>query len=152
VAQAALGPGWTGLTLRLTRGDSLGAMLDDVAKKLAQGVNFAAFTTLLPDGRPMTHVMWVDADDEHLLINTQVHRQKYKNVRRDPRVTVTVIDQQDPYHYVEVRGRVTEEVRGDVARASIDDLSQKYTGHPYTDPIVSERVLLKIAPERTVSH
>jgi PPOX class probable F420-dependent enzyme len=127
-------------------------MLDEVAKKLAQGPNFAAFTTLLPDGQPMTHVMWVDADDEHLLINTQVHRQKYKNITRDPRVTVTLIDQQDPYHYAEVRGRVSEEVRGDAARASIDDLSQKYTGHPYTDPITSERVLLKIAPLRTVSH
>jgi PPOX class probable F420-dependent enzyme len=126
-------------------------MLDDFAKKLAQEANFAAFTTLLPSGQPMTHVMWVDADDDHLLINTEIHRQKYKNVTRDPRVTVTVINRADPYHYAEVRGRVTEEVRGDAARANIDELSQKYTSAPYPGPITSERVILKISPERTRS-
>jgi PPOX class probable F420-dependent enzyme len=127
-------------------------MLDDVAKKLAQEANFAAFTTLLPSGQPMTHVMWVDADDDHLLINTEVHRQKYKNVTHDPRVTVTIIDRNSPYHYAEVRGRVTEEVRGEAARANIEDLSQKYTGEPYTNPITSERVILKISPERILIH
>ncbi len=55
-------------------------MLDETAKQLAQGKNFAAFTTLLPSGQPMTHVMWVDADDEHVWINTEIDRQKYKNV------------------------------------------------------------------------
>ena len=126
-------------------------MLDDLVKKLAQEANFAAFTTLLPSGQPMTHVMWVDADDDHLLINTEVHRQKYLNVARDPRVTVTVINRADPYHYAEVRGRVTEEVRGEAARANIDELSQKYTGGPYPGQITSERVILKISPERTRS-
>jgi PPOX class probable F420-dependent enzyme len=127
-------------------------MLDDVARTLASAPNFAAFTTLLPSGQPMTHVMWVHTDGDHLLINTEVHRQKYKNVQHDPRVTVTVIDKDNPYHYAEVRGRVVEEVKGDVARASIDELSQKYTGGPYANPITSERVLLKIAPERTRSQ
>jgi PPOX class probable F420-dependent enzyme len=124
-------------------------MLDDVARTLASAPNFAAFTTLLPSGQPMTHIMWVHADSDHLLINTEVHRQKYKNIQHDPRVTVTVIDKDNPYHYAEVRGRVVEEVKGDAARASIDELSQKYTGGPYANPITSERVLLKIAPERT---
>jgi PPOX class probable F420-dependent enzyme len=131
---------------------SLVGMLDDVAKKLAQEANFAAFTTLLPSGQPMTHVMWVDADDDYLLINTEVHRQKYKNVTHDPRVTVTIIDRNSAYHYAEVRGRVTEEVRGEAARANIEDLSQKYTGEPYTNPITSERVILKVSPERTLIH
>ena len=79
-------------------------MLDENIKSLAQAKNFAAFTTLLPGGQPMTHVMWVDADDEHILINTEVGRQKFLNVKRDPRVTVTVIDADNPYHYGEVRG------------------------------------------------
>jgi PPOX class probable F420-dependent enzyme len=124
-------------------------MLDSRAKTLAQGKNFAAFTTLLPSGHPMTHVMWVDADDEHLLINTEVHRQKFKNISRDPRVTVTVIDSANPYSYAEVRGRVVGTVRGQEARDHIDKLSDKYTGQPY-DPsaITSERVILRIAPER----
>jgi PPOX class probable F420-dependent enzyme len=122
-------------------------MIDDTVKELATGKNFAALTTLFGDGHPQTQIMWVGADDEHVLINTEVHRQKYKNVQRDPRVTVTVFDAANPYHYAEVRGRVVEEVRGDVARAHIDELSQKYMGAPYGAPIQSERVLLKIAPD-----
>ncbi|MGH9120353.1 MAG: pyridoxamine 5'-phosphate oxidase family protein, partial [Acidimicrobiales bacterium] len=63
-------------------------MLDAKARELAQGKNFAAFTTVLADGQPMTHVMWVDADEDYLLINTETHRRKYKNIRHDPRVAV----------------------------------------------------------------
>jgi PPOX class probable F420-dependent enzyme len=128
-------------------------MLDQNIKSLAQAKNFAAFTTLLPGGQPMTHVMWVDADDEHIIINTEVGRQKALNVKRDPRVTVTVIDADNPYHYGEVRGTVVEEVTGPEACASIDKLSMKYTGKPY-DPnaIKTERVLLRIAPERQRSN
>jgi len=124
-------------------------MLDENIKSLAQAKNFAVFTTLLPGGQPMTHVMWVDADDEHVLINTEVHRQKARNVNRDPRVAVTIIETGKPEHYGEVRGRVVERVTGPEARAHIDKLSMKYTGQPY-DPnaIETERVLLRIAPDR----
>lgn len=124
-------------------------MLDKEVKALAQGKNFAALTTLLPDGQPMTQVMWVDADENNLLINTEVHRQKFKNVSRDPRVTVTVIDSANPYRYAEVRGHVVATSRGKEAREHIDKLADKYTGQPY-DPsaITSERVILRIAPER----
>jgi PPOX class probable F420-dependent enzyme len=123
-------------------------MVDDEIKRLAQGRNFGTLTTLLPSGQPMTHVMWVDADDDYVLINTEIHRQKYHNVVNDPRVTVTIIDQDNPYHYAEVRGRVVGEVTGPAARAHIDDLSQKYMGTPYGMPITSERVILQIAPSR----
>ena len=123
-------------------------MLDDNAKALAQGKNYAAFTTLLPGGQPMTHVMWVDADDEHVLINTETGRQKYKKVTKDPRVVVTIIDAANPYRYAEVRGRVVETVAGAEAREHIEQLSQKYTGQPYGAPIQTERVILKIVPER----
>jgi len=116
------------------------------------GPNFAALTTLGPDGAPSTHVMWVDADGDHVLLNTEVHRQKYKNVQRDPRVAVTIIDRADPYRYVEVRGRVVGTVAGDEARAHIDRLSQKYTGGLYTNPIGSERVILRVEPERVVDR
>jgi general stress protein 26 len=90
--------------------------------------------------------MWVDADDDHILVNTEVHRAKYKNVQRDPRVSV-VIWESDPNGYAEVRGRVVSEIRGPEARAHIDELSQKYEGHPFENPVVSERVILKIAPD-----
>ena len=124
-------------------------MINPDVKTLAQGKNFAAFTTLLPGGQPMTHVMWVDADDEHMLINSELGRQKVINVTKDPRVTVTVIDAASPYRYAEVRGIVVEQVTGPRARAHIDELSQKYLGQPY-DPnaIKTERVLLLIDAQR----
>ncbi len=118
--------------------------------ELARAPNFAALTTLLPGGHPQTQVMWVDANEQHLLINTEVHRQKFRNVERDPRVTVTIWDKEDPYRFVEVRGEVVEKVKGQEARKHIDELSQKYRGKPYQTQIRSERVVLRIAPSRQV--
>jgi PPOX class probable F420-dependent enzyme len=118
--------------------------------ELARGQNFAALTTLLPGGHPQTQVMWVDANEQHLLINTEVHRQKFRNVERDPRVTVTIWDKEDPYRFVEVRGEVVGKVKGQEARKHIDELSQKYRGRPYQTRIRSERVVLRIAPLRQV--
>lgn len=123
-------------------------MLEEAVRRLAKGPNFAVVTTLLPGGQPMTHVMWVDCDDEHVLINTERHRQKARNVRRDPRVTVTVWDAADPYRYVEVRGEVVETVTGPEARRHIDELSVKYEGRPYRGRIVSERVIWRVKPAR----
>src|ERR687890_2556370 len=118
--------------------------------RMARGKNFAALTTLLPGGHPQTQVMWVDADEEHLLINTEVHRQKFRNVERDPRVTVTIWDMEDPYRFVEVRGEVVEKVKGQEAREHIDKLSHKYHGKPYQTQVQSERVVLRISPSRQV--
>src|SRR5262245_22611717 len=123
-------------------------MLDPEVKALAQGKNFAVITVHLPSGAAATQVMWVDADDDHLLMNTEVHRAKFKAIEADPRVTVTIWQADDPYHYVEVRGRVASTETGPAAREQIDRLSQKYTGHDYGAPIQSERVILRIAPER----
>jgi PPOX class probable F420-dependent enzyme len=123
-------------------------MLDDRIKALASGKNIAAVTTLLPDGTPMTQPHWVDADDEHLLLNTEVHRQKFRNIKRDPRITVTIWDGANPYGYGEVRGEVVEAITGPEARSHIDQLSQKYQGGDYPGVIESERVILKIAPTR----
>ncbi len=127
--------------------------LDGEIRGLAQAANFAALTVRLRSGDAMTHVMWVDADDDHVLINTEVHRAKFKAIERDPRVTVTIWVQDDPYTYGEVRGRVVEMIRGPEARAHIDALSQKYRSRDF-DPgnITSERVILKIAPEVQHMH
>lgn len=112
----------------------------------AQGGNFAVLTTLRPDGQPVTQPMWVDADDDHVLVNTERHRRKFRNVEHDPRVTVTILDRDNPYSYVEVRGTVVEVVGGDEARHHIDQLSRRYTGQDYQPTIQSERVILKIKP------
>lgn len=127
-------------------------MIEDAVRALAQGANFAALTTLMPDGQPQTHIMWVHSDDEHIIINTEVHRRKFKNVEADPRVTVAIWDADNPYSFAEVRGRVVETVTGDEALASINALSQKYRGVDYQPEIQSERVILKIAADRQIAR
>jgi len=123
-------------------------VLDDGIRKLATGKNFGTICVHLEDGTILSHVMWVDADDEHILINTEIHRTKYLAMQRDPRVTVTVWDTKNAYAYGEVRGKVVGEVRGTEAREHIDALSQRYTGQKYGTRIQSERVIVKIAPDR----
>jgi PPOX class probable F420-dependent enzyme len=123
-------------------------MLEARVLELARGANLASVTTLLPDGTPMTQPLWVDADDEHILLNTEVHRQKYKNIQRDPRVTVLIVDPAAPQLYVEVRGHVVATVVGPDARTHIDTLAHKYTGGDYRNTIQSERVIIQIAPDR----
>ncbi len=127
-----------------------GRELHPMVLELARGQNFAALSTLLPGGHPQTQVMWVDADGEHLLVNTEVHRQKFRNLERDPRVTLTIWDKENPYRFVEVRGKVVEKVKGPEARRHIDELSYKYHGRSYQTPIQSERVVLRISPFRQV--
>ena len=127
--------------------------LDPRVRGLAQAQNFATLSVILRSGRPMTHVMWVDADEDHVLINTEAHRAKFRAVERDPRVTVTVWQRDDPYTYAEVRGQVVSTVRGPEARAHIDSLSRKYRGRDYDDAaITSERVILRIGPETVRFH
>jgi len=126
-----------------------GPELHSTTAELASGPNYGVLTTLLPSGNLQNHYVWVGTDGERLVVNTEVHRQKFKNVERAPRVTLTIRDEQDPYRYAEVRGEVVETVRGQEARDHIDELSQKYHGAPY-DPedIKTERVMLWIAPSR----
>jgi PPOX class probable F420-dependent enzyme len=127
-------------------------MLDPMIRDLARGKNFGSISFHLPDGSISTHVMWVDADDDHVLVNTEVHRAKYKAIQANPNVTVVVWGTDNPYGYAEVRGNVTAEVRGPEARAHIDALSQKYSGKDYPGEIVSERVILQITPTRQRSQ
>lgn len=122
------------------------ALSEDV-RELAKGRNFATLTTMLPSGHPATQVMWVDCDDECVIINTEVHRRKFKNVELDPRVTVCIWQADNPYRYAEVRGEVVEIIRGKEARDHIDTCSELYFERPYNPDIIkSERVMLRIKP------
>lgn len=122
-------------------------MLSEKVRQLAQGANFASFTTLRADGQPCAQVMWVDCDDEHIIINTEVHRAKFKNVQRDPRVVVLIINKDNCYDYAEVRWTVVEIVRGETPRAHADTLAWRYFNRPYApEQIESERVILMIKP------
>ena len=126
--------------------------LSEKAIARAKAKTFAVLSTLLPGGQPQNHVMWVDTDGTNLIMNTEVHRRKYRNIAADPRVTVLLPDNENPYIFSEVRGRVTEEIRGPRAREHIEELAQKYVGGPYPATIQSERVILIISPERIYDH
>jgi PPOX class probable F420-dependent enzyme len=124
-------------------------MLSDKTRRLIEGVNHATLTTLFPSGWPQTNMVWIDHDGEHVLVNSETERQKVRNVRRDPRVSVLVFDAEDMDSWVEVRGRVVDIVEGAEARDHIDKLAQKYLGmSDYPTPIGSPRVILKISPQR----
>lgn len=110
---------------------------------------FGVLTTLMPDGSPQTQPVWVDYQDGNVWVNSAEGRQKDKNVRRDPRVAVAIIDPDNPYRYLEVRGKV-EEITNEGASAHIDKMAKKYLGqdkYPYAQP-GEKRVLYKIKPHK----
>jgi PPOX class probable F420-dependent enzyme len=122
--------------------------LDEDTVRLAQGKNLATVVTLMPDGQPQALLTWVDSDGEYVLVNTEPQRQRAKNLRRDPRITVLIHSDADPWDWSEVRGRVVETVNGSEAREHIDKLSRKYVGTDYRNPIGPQgRVILKIAAD-----
>jgi PPOX class probable F420-dependent enzyme len=103
--------------------------LSPKALQLIEGKNFAHFTTLMKDGWPHTTPVWVDHEDgRYILVNTAVGRVKERNVRRDPRVSLSIHDQADPYRRISIKGRVVSTVGGETAWEHIDKLSLKYTG------------------------
>ncbi len=123
--------------------------LDADTSRLAGGKNLATVVTLMPDGQPQALLTWVDADGEHILVNTEPQRQRVRNITRDPRITVLIHSADDPWDWSEIRGHVTETISGDQARRHIDELSRKYTGQDYSMPIGPEgRVILKVTPDK----
>jgi PPOX class probable F420-dependent enzyme len=127
--------------------------LNDRVLELARAKSFPTVTTIGPDGTPHSQPLWIDTDGEHLLINTETGRQKFKNLERDPRVTVTLLDPDNPYVYTEVRGHMVDSVTGPEARQHIDQMAKKYMGvDEYTNPIQTERVIVKIAPDKIIGR
>ena len=124
-------------------------MLDQRIQELAGSSHVAVISTVRVDGTVQSHLMWVHHDGEYIIMNTEVHRPKFKNIDRDPRVTVLLMDKENPYSFVEVQGSVIEQVRGPEAVQSIEYLSRKYTGAPYSTKIQSERVILKIRVDKS---
>ena len=117
-------------------------------RALVEAPNFAHFVTLMKDGSPQVTPVWVDCDDTHILINTAEGRQKPRNLARDNRVALSIIDQENPYKYIQVRGKVVETTH-DGAREHIEKLARKYRGpdakYPHREGEV--RVIVRIEPE-----
>ncbi len=108
---------------------------------------FGFLTTLMPDGSPQTQPVWVDYENGKVVVNSALGRQKDKNMRRDPRVAITLMDPENPYRYLEIRGKVTD-ITQDGAASHIDKMAKKYLGqdkYPFAQP-GEQRVLYKIEP------
>jgi PPOX class probable F420-dependent enzyme len=119
--------------------------------KLLDGQNYAVLATLNPDGSPQTSAMWVGRDGDDLLFSTVAGRVKHRNMLRDPRVSVTVIDSADPENYVELRGRVT--MTPDIGRQVDTQLSWKYDGKdPDPDPPGAVRVVVRMVVQKATGY
>src|SRR5215510_13289558 len=118
--------------------------LSRAALQLVDGRNYAVLATVNPDGSPQTSVVWVGRDGDDLLMSTVEGRVKHRNMVRDPRVSVTVLDSADQEIYVELRGSVT--MTHDTGRKVDTELSWKYDGKdPDEDRPGAVRVVVRIA-------
>jgi PPOX class probable F420-dependent enzyme len=125
--------------------------LSDATLALLDGKNYAILATINPDGSPQTSVLWVGRDGNDLLFSTVAGRVKHRNMERDPRVSVTVLDSADPENYVELRGRVS--MTPDVGRALDTRLSWKYDGRdPGEDRPGAVRVVVRMVVERVTGY
>ncbi len=109
---------------------------------------FANLATLMPDGSPQVTPVWCDLEDDLVIINSAKGRQKDRNLRRDPRVAIALIDPENPYRYLEIRGKVVE-ITEQGAAEHIDKMAKKYLDvdkYPYGQP-GEVRVMYKIRPE-----
>jgi PPOX class probable F420-dependent enzyme len=110
-------------------------------------ITFAFLGTLMPDGSPQVTPVWFDLDGEFIRVNSARGRLKDKNMRRDPRVALSMIDPENPYRHLSIRGKVVE-VTEKGADAHIDALAKKYLGldtYPYRQP-GEVRVIYRIQP------
>jgi PPOX class probable F420-dependent enzyme len=124
----------------------MGVKLTQNAVKLIEAKNFAHLATLRRDGSPHVAPVWVDHDGDIILVNTAVGRVKQKNIMKDPRVGLSITDQNNPYERVEIRGRVVSQTR-EGAEEHIDKLANKYTGKKYQKSSADERrIIIKIEP------
>jgi PPOX class probable F420-dependent enzyme len=104
------------------------ADLDPAVRELLEGANFVSLATLTADGSPHGTTVWAAVEDGRPCFFTQPSSFKARNIARDPRVAMTVLDRTNPYRSGQLRGRVAETVAGDAALEIIDRLSRKYTG------------------------
>ena len=133
----------------------MSATIPDSHKELISGPVVVALTTMMPDGQPQTTPVWCKLDGNDILISSAPGRQKDKNIRANPKVTVMALWPDNPYSYLEVRGEVTDFIEGD--EALIDELAKLYTGKDkYYGEVASEdsrepRVTYRITPTRVVA-
>jgi PPOX class probable F420-dependent enzyme len=120
-------------------------MLDPNIRRVLSGTAIAHLATVLPDGSPHTVPLWIGVDGDRIVFLTGPASRKARNLRRDPRVALSIAPADNPFQPVIIRGRIVEWLDGDPAWQIIDQLATKYTGAPYTRAV--ERVVAVIEPE-----
>lgn len=122
------------------------------AKQLLDDANFVVVGTSNTDGSPQTSVLWATYEGDQVLLSTIQGRKKETNWLKDPRVSVLILDRDDPYCYVEVRGTVSMSTQG--GPELIERLSQAYTGRRYTGDEGTDniRVVVRVTPEHIVDR
>jgi PPOX class probable F420-dependent enzyme len=124
---------------------------NEATLRLLGGRNYAVLATINPDGSPHTSAMWVGRDGDDLVFSTVEGRVKQRNMLRDPRVSVSVLDSADPENYVEFRGRVS--MTPDPDRLLHIQLSHKYDGtDPGEDRPGAHRVIVRLVVDKTAGH
>jgi len=119
-------------------------------RDILEGKSFAHVATIGPKGEPQSNPVWFDWDGQHLKFSQTKTRQKYRNLKREPRVAISIVDPANPYRYIEIRGRVVR-VDEDPNFAFIDKMAKKYIGqekYPWHQP-GDERVVVVVGPEHT---
>ena len=125
--------------------------MNDEIRRLLDGRHFAVLATLNPDGGPQTSAMWVGREGDQVLFSTVAGRRKHRNLERDPRLSVTILDADDPYNYVELRGSAT--IEEDVGRAFDTGLSWSYDGHdPDPDPPGAVRLIIRMTVDKATGY
>lgn len=121
------------------------AELTPEVRALFEGSNYGHLATLMPDGSPHTVAVWVGVEDDRVVFFTQPSSQKARNIARDPRVAISIVDHANPYRTGRIRGRLVATREGDDALEVIDRLSHKYTGQPFP---MRSGIVYEIDPER----
>ena len=132
----------------------MAAAIPDQVKKFLQKPNFAVLATQSPSGRVQATPVWFLLEDGEILINTSAGRKKLGNMESNPRVTLAIVDRENPYQYVQIQGHVRRFDRENGPR-DIDRLSQRYHGRPYPYPggdSPKNRVTIRIVPDRVSSN
>lgn len=125
------------------------AELSDKARKLFEAPNLLFVATVNQDGSPQVTPVWTHTQDGYVTFNTARGRAKERNMRREPRVGLSIASRDDPMEKVDLAGRVVEMIEGEEAEAQIDDLSEKYIGErPYPWRRGEERIKVLIEPVR----
>jgi len=121
--------------------------LPENVRQLLDRANFAHLATLMEDGSPQSTPVWVGREGDRILVGTSGKSLKARNTRRDPRVAISIVDFQDPYMEVQLRGRVVEQRRDDDLKI-LDAISLRYTGKPFPMRAYEDQIALVIEADK----